>query len=92
MTDATPDSQATTAESAQARPLLRNGSFWWLWVGEGISQLGAQFSNLALPVLAVVFLGATEWQVGVLNAAETLAFWLWAFPPEPGSTGSSSAG
>ena len=55
-------------------PLLRNRNFLWFWAGEGISQLGAQFTGLALPVLAVTLLGASEWEVGVLGAAQTAAF------------------
>ena len=60
--------------------LGRNRSFLWFWTGEGISQLGTQFSQLAIPVLAVSVLGATEFQVGVLNAAETLAFLVVGLP------------
>ncbi len=62
------------------RPLLRNRDFLWFWTGEGISQLGAQFTGLALPVLAVTLLGATEWQVGVLGAAQTAAFLVVGLP------------
>ena len=61
-------------------PLLRNRNFLWFWTGEGISQLGAQFTNLALPVLAVSLLGASELEVGVLGAAQT-------FSGAPGMTG-----
>ena len=61
-------------------PLLRNRNFLWFWTGEGISQLGAQFTGLALPVLAVSLLGASEWEVGVLGAAETAAFLLVGLP------------
>jgi MFS family permease len=60
--------------------LGRNRSFLWFWGGEGISQLGSQFSQLAIPVLAVSVLGATEWEVGVLNAAETAAFLVVGLP------------
>ena len=49
--------------------LMRNRSFLWLWGGQTVSQFGTQFSALALPVLAVSVLGATEFQVGMLNAA-----------------------
>ncbi len=62
------------------RPLLRNANFLWFWAGEGISQLGAQFTNLALPVLAVTLLQASEWQVGVLGAAQTAAFLVVGLP------------
>jgi MFS family permease len=60
--------------------LLRNRSFQWFWAGEGVSQFGTQFTALALPVLAVSLLGATEWQVGVLGAAGTAAFLVVGLP------------
>lgn len=66
--------------TAPAPTLGRNRSFLWFWTGEGISQLGTQFSQLAIPVLAVSLLGATEWEVGVLNAAETAAFLVVGLP------------
>lgn len=68
MTDATPPA------------LLRNRSFLWLWSGDAISQLGAQFTALAIPVLAVTLLGATEWEVGLLGAAQTAAFLIVGLP------------
>ena len=60
--------------------LLRNRNFLWFWGGEGISQLGAQFTALAIPVLAVSLLGATEFEVGVLGAAQTAAFLIVGLP------------
>ncbi|HWR85799.1 MAG TPA: MFS transporter [Rhodoglobus sp.] len=61
-------------------PLLRNRGFLWLWGGEAISQFGAQFTFVALPVLAVSLLDASEWEVGVLNAAQTAAFLVISLP------------
>jgi MFS family permease len=58
----------------------RDRRFLWLWGAEGISVLGAQFTSLALPVLAVTLLGAAEWQMGVLNAASTAAFLVVGLP------------
>jgi MFS family permease len=60
--------------------LLRNRSFLWFWGGDAISQLGSQFSQLAIPVLAVTLLGASEFEVGVLGAAQTAAFLLVGLP------------
>jgi MFS family permease len=60
--------------------LLRNRNFMWFWGGDAISQLGAQFSQLAIPVLAVAVLGASEFEVGVLGAAQTAAFLLVGLP------------
>jgi MFS family permease len=51
-----------------------------LWAGETASQFGEQFGNLAIPVIAVSVLGATSFEVGMLNAAETLAFLVIGLP------------
>ena len=45
-----------------------------MWSAETISVVGSQFSNVAIPVLAVEVLAATTFQVGVLNALSLLAF------------------
>ena len=60
--------------------LLSIAAFRWLWSGQAISVLGSQMSGLALPVLAVTLLGATELQMGFLNAAENAAFLLVGLP------------
>src|SRR5690349_14924108 len=70
----------TEAPTPVATPLLRNPSFLWLWSGDAVSQLGAQFTGLAIPVLAVTLLGATEWEVGLLTAAQTAAFLVVGLP------------
>jgi len=73
----------TTADAtadAPRRLLLRNRNFLWLWGGDAISQLGTQFTQLAIPVIAVTLLHATEFQVGVLTAAETAAFLVVGLP------------
>src|ERR1700694_5934802 len=54
--------------------LWRDGEFLKLWFGQGISELGSQVSQLALPTVAILLLGATPFQVGLLAALETLAF------------------
>lgn len=60
--------------------LLRFRPFLWLWGGDAISQLGTQFTQLAIPVIAVTLLSASEWQVGLLTAAETAAFLVVGLP------------
>lgn len=60
--------------------VVRNPSFRWLWAAQGVSVTGAQFTELAIPVLAVTFLQATEWEMGLLNAASTAAFLLVGLP------------
>jgi MFS family permease len=60
--------------------LARHHDFRQLWIGDTVSQLGTQVSLLALPVLAVRELGATELQMGLLAASETLAFLVIGLP------------
>lgn len=65
---------------------MQQGSVWRqqgfvpFWIGETLSQLGAQFAIIAMPIVAVTFLHATEAQMGYLNAAETAAFLLVGLP------------
>ena len=54
--------------------ILRQRGFLALWVGQSVSAVGSQISGLAIPVIAVTFLSATELQMGFLNAASTSAF------------------
>ena len=54
--------------------LWRDGEFLKLWSGQAVSEIGSQVSLLALPTVAILVLGATPFQVGLLAACETLAF------------------
>jgi len=54
--------------------LRHNRDFLNLWAGQTISQLGAQISLLALPLVAAQMLHATSFQMGALRAAEYLPF------------------
>lgn len=45
-----------------------------MWTGQAFSQFGAQVTELAIPVLAVLLLNASEFEVGVLTAANVAAF------------------
>lgn len=60
--------------------LLRNRPFLFLWGGQTASVLGSQFSAIAFPVLAVTLLGASEWEMGLLNAFDNAAFLLVGLP------------
>ena len=60
--------------------LWRHGAFLRLWGGETTSQLGAQLGALAIPVLAVILLDASEFEIGVLGAAGTAAFLVVGLP------------
>jgi MFS family permease len=60
--------------------LWRDGNFLTMWGGQALSQFGSQITELALPVLAVLLLHATEAQVGYLNAAAMAAFLVVGLP------------
>lgn len=64
-----------------ARPLIRqHADFRRLWIGETVSQFGTQVSMLAVPLVAVVTLGAGTLQIGLLTALETAAFLVVGLP------------
>lgn len=54
--------------------LWRNADFLKLWSGESVSQFGNQITLLALPLVGVLTLEATPFQLGVLNALSYLPF------------------
>lgn len=71
---------ATAPPARRRRSLAFHRDFRQLWIGDAFGQFGAQLTGLALPVYAVGQLGATPWQMGALNAAETAAFLLIGLP------------
>lgn len=70
----------STAAGEATRSLLLDRNFTTFWTGQTMSQLGAQLGQLAFPVLAVAMLQATEFEVGVLNAAGLAAFLVVGLP------------
>jgi transmembrane secretion effector len=60
--------------------LFASRDFRLLLAGQTTSQLGTQVSSVALPLLAVLTLQATAFQVGLINAASTVAFALIGLP------------
>ncbi|RLK46612.1 MFS transporter [Microbacterium telephonicum] len=70
---------AAPADTAP-RSLWHDRNFLTMWGGQALSQFGAQITELALPVLAVLILHATEFEVGLLNAAGTAAFLIVGLP------------
>jgi MFS family permease len=88
--EADQDAAAATAGSGEpagpATPAAPKGSLWrdrnflTMWSGQALSQFGAQITELALPVLAVLTLQATEWEVGLLGAAQVAAFLIVGLP------------
>jgi predicted MFS family arabinose efflux permease len=52
---------------------LRKAGFFRLWIAETASLAGSQVTLFALPLVAVLLLHATPWQMGVLAAAGSSA-------------------
>jgi MFS family permease len=53
--------------------MLRSG-FSRLWFGETVSVLGTQVTFLALPLAAVMILGASPFQMGLLGAVDNMPY------------------
>lgn len=54
--------------------LWRNGDFLKFWLGETLSLLGAQVTNLALPLTAITAFDASDEQVGVLRFLQLVPY------------------
>ena len=61
-------------------PLTARRDFRLLLLGQTTSQVGAQVSGVAIPLLAVLTLQATPFQLGLVTASSTLAFALVGLP------------
>jgi len=68
------DSEKAAAAAANAGPkgIGRNPDFLKLWFGQTISELGSRITRDGVPLLAVINLSATPFQMGVLNAMSGL--------------------
>jgi MFS family permease len=62
--------------STQVRSLRHNRDFLKLWAGETVSLFGSQVTVLALPLTAVLLLGAGPFEMGLLTAAGYAPFLL----------------
>jgi MFS family permease len=60
--------------------LWRHPDFLKLWSAETISQFGTQISLLAVPLVAIVLLDATPFEVALLGTIEFLPFILFSLP------------
>ncbi|WP_206447104.1 MFS transporter [Agrococcus sp. KRD186] len=70
----------TAVRDAPKGSLWRDGNFLTMWSGQALAQVGSQVTELAIPVLAVLLLHATEFEVGLLNAAGVAAFLVVGLP------------
>ncbi|MFC4331105.1 MFS transporter [Streptomyces andamanensis] len=73
--------EARDSGAGSAGPgLWRQRDFLLLWSGQTVSETGSAVTQVALPLLAVVALRASTFEVGLLTAATTLAFAVIALP------------
>ncbi|MEV6213003.1 MFS transporter [Kitasatospora sp. NPDC051914] len=79
MTEVTQDLQDAGAKT-DGPSLWRQRDFMLLWSGQTVSEMGSAVTQVALPLLALVVLEASTFQVGLLTAATTLAFAVIALP------------
>jgi MFS family permease len=60
--------------------LWSHNDFLRLWGAQTVSQFGSQISLLALPLVAILVLDASTFEVAALGAMDTLPFLLFALP------------
>ncbi len=71
----------TTAAAPKKRGgLWHHLDFRRLWIGETVSQFGSQISAIALPLVGILVVHATTFQIGLLTALESVAFLLVGLP------------
>ena len=75
-----------TDQPTRAEVVRRRGGLWHhldfrrLWIGETVSQFGTQISQLAIPLVAILVVHATTFEVGLLTTFEFLAFLVVGLP------------
>jgi MFS family permease len=75
-----------TDSPTPAETIRRRGGLWHhldfrrLWIGETVSQFGTMVSQLALPLVAILVVHASTFEVGLLTTFETAAFLLVGLP------------
>jgi hypothetical protein len=52
-------------------PLWRNHDFLHLWAAQTVSQFGSQITGLALPLVAILVLKASAFQVAALGSSSS---------------------
>ena len=66
--------------TTQSSSLWRSPDFLRLWAAQSVSELGSQVTSLALPLLAVLTLSASTFEVGAVEAALFAPFLLISLP------------
>ncbi len=61
--------------------LWRHRDFLKLWSAETVSQFGSQISGIAIPLVAILTLDSSAFEVALLSSVEMLPFLLIAFAP-----------
>ncbi|MCV0402587.1 MAG: MFS transporter [Chloroflexi bacterium] len=74
-------SRAEIAATGARRPTLwRHRNFLKLWSAQTITQFGDEITQLALPLVAIITLQATPFQIGLLGTFQFLPFILLTIP------------
>ena len=60
----------TSPELGHGRSVLMGGDFLRLWSGQSISMVGTRVTVLALPLTAILLLGAGPGEIGLLNTLQ----------------------
>jgi MFS family permease len=75
------ESVETPESAVERRPgLWHHADFRRLWIGETVSQFGSAISQLALPLVAILTLHASTFEVGALTAVQMSAFLVVGLP------------
>lgn len=82
--DPTPESaepEGFATELPRPAPSLwRNRPYMALLTGETVGAIGVEIAQVAVPIIAVTYLVASEFEIGVLGMAEGIAFLLLSLP------------
>src|SRR5689334_23765481 len=70
----------TAVRRASTDSVWRDADFLRFWTGHSVSQLGTAMTQVALPLVALLTLGATAAEVGLLRTAEFLPYLLLTLP------------